>query len=145
VDSMFRGSRAPWGRSEDRCDGAVHASARSKVLECITRHAPSSFTHCVRVNLAVIYFPTHWHFMSFKHPHKPPLTIEEYEDVYREAVLCLREIADVGEPFRRPDGIRVCDVDGTLLDDGEVLERWWGKPIADSIKRQRAKAQSGPL
>jgi hypothetical protein len=21
VDSMFRGSRAPWGRSEDRCDG----------------------------------------------------------------------------------------------------------------------------
>jgi len=22
VDSMFRGSRAPWGRSEDRCDGA---------------------------------------------------------------------------------------------------------------------------
>ena len=22
VDSMFRGGRAPWGRSEDRCDGA---------------------------------------------------------------------------------------------------------------------------
>lgn len=22
VDAMFRGSRAPWGRSEDRCDGA---------------------------------------------------------------------------------------------------------------------------
>src|SRR6266404_914327 len=22
VGSMFRGSRAPWGRSEDRCDGA---------------------------------------------------------------------------------------------------------------------------
>ena len=22
MDSMFRGSRAPWGRSEDRCDGA---------------------------------------------------------------------------------------------------------------------------
>jgi len=22
VESMFRGSRAPWGRSEDRCDGA---------------------------------------------------------------------------------------------------------------------------
>jgi len=22
LDSMFRGSRAPWGRSEDRCDGA---------------------------------------------------------------------------------------------------------------------------
>jgi hypothetical protein len=21
LDSMFRGSRAPWGRSEDRCDG----------------------------------------------------------------------------------------------------------------------------
>ena len=22
LDAMFRGSRAPWGRSEDRCDGA---------------------------------------------------------------------------------------------------------------------------
>ena len=22
MDSMFRGSRAPWSRSEDRCDGA---------------------------------------------------------------------------------------------------------------------------
>jgi hypothetical protein len=22
LDSMFRGSRAPWGRFEDRCDGA---------------------------------------------------------------------------------------------------------------------------
>jgi hypothetical protein len=22
LDTMFRGSRAPWGRSEDRCDGA---------------------------------------------------------------------------------------------------------------------------
>ena len=22
MDSMFWGSRAPWGRSEDRCDGA---------------------------------------------------------------------------------------------------------------------------
>jgi hypothetical protein len=21
LDSMFRGGRAPWGRSEDRCDG----------------------------------------------------------------------------------------------------------------------------
>ena len=83
--------------------------------------------------------------MGFKGSRKLPLTVEEYEDVYREAVLCLQEIADVGEPFRRPDGIRLCDVDGTLLDDGEVLERWWGKPIADSIKRQRAKAQSGPF
>ena len=83
--------------------------------------------------------------MALKQPRKPPLTVEEYEDVYREAVVCLREIADVGEPFRRSDGVRVCSVDGALLDDGEVLEKWWGKEVAQSIKRQRAKAQSGGL
>jgi hypothetical protein len=77
----------------------------------------------------------------------PRMTDEEYEDTYREALLCLSEIADVGQPFHR-DGTRVCSVDGCLLDDHEVLERWWGKRIAWEIQRQRrgtgAKGQSSP-
>ena len=30
MDMMFRGSRAPWGRSEDRCDGAGSEAAGAK-------------------------------------------------------------------------------------------------------------------
>ena len=75
------------------------------------------------------------------------MTDEEYEDAYREALLCLSEIADVGQPFGR-HGVRICSVDGFLLDDYQVLERWWGKRIAREIQRQRhgtgAKGQSGP-
>ena len=75
------------------------------------------------------------------------MTDEEYDDLYREALLCLGEILEVGSPFVRPDGIRVCNVDGVPLDDDQVLERWWGKRIAREIQRQRrgtgAKGQSG--
>ncbi len=74
------------------------------------------------------------------------MTDEEYEDLYREALLCLGEILEVGRPFGRPDGIRVCSVDGVLLDDDQVLERWWGKSLARKIKSQRrARVQSGSL
>jgi len=52
------------------------------------------------------------------------------EDAYREALYCLRESTFVGEPLRSPDGIRVCRVDDALLDDDQVLEKWWGKEIA---------------
>ena len=83
--------------------------------------------------------------MTSKQRRKPRLTEEEYEDAYQEAVYCLRESTNVGEPFRRPDGVRVCSVDGAQLDDDQVLEKWWGKQIARTIKRQRAKAQSGRL
>ena len=38
LDSMFWGSRAPWGRSEDRCDGAGSeadgAKPRSNRAQC---------------------------------------------------------------------------------------------------------------
>jgi len=78
---------------------------------------------------------------------EPRMTDEEYEDAYREALLCLSEITDVGQPFGR-GGVRICSVDGCLLDDDQVLERWWGKRIAREIQRQRrgtgAKGQSGP-
>ena len=77
---------------------------------------------------------------------KPRMTDEEYDDLYREALLCLGEIVEVGSPFGRPDGIRVCSVDGVPLDDDQVLERWWGKSLARKIKSlRRARVQSGPL
>jgi len=78
---------------------------------------------------------------------KARMTDEEYDDAYMEALLCLSEIADVGRPFGR-DGVRICSVDGCLLDDDQVLEKWWGKQIAREIQRQRrgtgAKGQSSP-
>jgi hypothetical protein len=65
------------------------------------------------------------------------MTDLDYEDVYREAVLCLRQTCAVGEPFWKADGSRVCEVCGQLLSDDEVLERWWGKSIAGLIKYVR--------
>jgi hypothetical protein len=43
----------------------------------------------------------------------------------------------------------VCEVDGRLLPDDQVIELWWGKDIAEQIRRERGgsggkfKAQSG--
>jgi len=74
----------------------------------------------------------------------PRMTDGEYEDLYREALLCLGQILEVGSPYRTPDGTRVCSVDRVLLDDGQVLERWWGKSLARKIKGQRrVRGQSG--
>jgi hypothetical protein len=61
----------------------------------------------------------------------------EFEDAYREALVCL---ADVGHVVAGPigtDGSRVCIVDGKPLTDYEVLNLWWGKEIADQIRRER--------
>jgi hypothetical protein len=66
-----------------------------------------------------------------------PVTDEEYEDVYHEALHCLGENLSVGFPFQQPDGTRVCEVDGRLLDDYHVIELWWGKEIAAQIRRER--------
>lgn len=41
---------------------------------------------------------------------------EQYEDLYSEALLCLGQIVEVGEPFLQPDRTRVCKV-------GEQFER----------------------
>ncbi len=77
------------------------------------------------------------------------MTNEEYEDIYREAVHCLRESFVIGFPFHQPDGSRVCEVNGRLLGDDEVIEGWWGREIADKIRAERAeeraksKSQSG--
>ena len=78
------------------------------------------------------------------------MTNEEYEDVYHEALHCLGEKSPVGFPFYQPDGTRVCEVDGRLLPDDQVIELWWGKEIAEQIRKERGgsgrkyKSQSGP-
>jgi hypothetical protein len=67
---------------------------------------------------------------------------EQYEDLYSEALLCLGQIVEVGEPFLQPDRTRVCKVGEQLLNDQQVLERWWGKIIAARIKPSRGRAHS---
>jgi hypothetical protein len=64
------------------------------------------------------------------------LTDEEYEDIYRETLLCLRDQSHfVGEPFTA-SGKRWCSVDGNDLDDHEILELWWGHEFARLIQER---------
>jgi hypothetical protein len=67
---------------------------------------------------------------------------EQYEDLYSEALLCLGQIVEVGEPFLQPDRTRVCKVGEQLLNDQQVLERWWGEIIAARIKPSGVGAHS---
>ena len=61
----------------------------------------------------------------------------EFEDAYREALLCLADAGHfVGQP-ERAEGVRVCVVDGAALRDYEVLELWWGEEIAGQIRCAR--------
>jgi hypothetical protein len=62
------------------------------------------------------------------------MTDDEYEDSYREALLCLAETVSIGKPFVDHGGKRVCFVDGVPLDDDQVLERWWGKELAEEMR-----------
>jgi hypothetical protein len=77
------------------------------------------------------------------------VTDEEYEDIYHEALHCLGENSSVGFPFDRPEGVRLCEVDGQLLPDDQVIELWWGKEIAEQVRRERggsggkSKSQAG--
>ena len=66
------------------------------------------------------------------------LSNEDYEDAYREALLCLREIAYVGEPYRTATGTRSCQVDEAYLDDYQVFTRIWGDQVGDRIRRERS-------
>ena len=63
---------------------------------------------------------------------------DEYDDIYQEALYCLGEDSSIGFPFRQPNGNRVCEVDGHLLPDDQVMELWWGKEIAEQIRRERS-------
>jgi hypothetical protein len=75
---------------------------------------------------------------SVQLPFQPlQVTDHEFEDAYREALVCL---ADVGHVVAGPigtDGSRVCIVDGQALNDYAVLNLWWGKKIADQIRHER--------
>jgi hypothetical protein len=62
---------------------------------------------------------------------------EEYDELYRDALRRLAESAQVGEPFVRADGSRICKVGDQLLSEEEVLEKRWGRSIAAIIKRDR--------
>ena len=66
------------------------------------------------------------------------MTDAEYEDVYHEALHCLRENLSVGFPFQEADGTRMCEVDGRLLTDDQVIEAWWGQEIAAQVRRERS-------
>ena len=70
------------------------------------------------------------------------MTDEEFEDAYREALLCLGEVGHrVAEP-EIVNASRVCVVDGKPLNDYQVLNLFWGKEIVEEIRRSR-RAQLG--
>lgn len=73
------------------------------------------------------------------------MTQEEYDDIYRETLLCLSENISVGTPFVvGVDGTskRMCNIDDVALDDDETLARWWGEEIRDDIRRQYQNGKS---
>ena len=69
------------------------------------------------------------------HSELAPLSCEEYEDIYRETLICLAEQASVGNPFVDSNGYRKCMIDGIPLNDDEILRRWWGNEIGNDIRR----------
>ncbi len=70
-----------------------------------------------------------------------PITDEEYEDAYREALRCLADDAHfVSTPFRDTCGTRYCMIDGRKLDDRGVLEACWDEDIARQILEGRSDA-----
>ena len=70
------------------------------------------------------------------------MTDSEYEEAYREALLCLPD-ADVGGPQAGPTGERICYVNRMALTDHQVFELAWGPRIADQIRRERESLEAG--
>jgi hypothetical protein len=66
---------------------------------------------------------------NFSRSGLPSLTFDEYEDIYRETLLCLSEEFYVVDSFVDPSGNRVCMIEGVPLNDDEVLKLWWGDEI----------------
>lgn len=66
-----------------------------------------------------------------------PLSDDEYEDAYAEALRCLFDTGHaVGKPSH--DGTaRYCMVNGHRLTDKDVLELWWEPEIARKILQGR--------
>jgi hypothetical protein len=42
----------------------------------------------------------------------------------------------VGYPFEESPGNRLCEVNGRLLTDGQVITLWWGKELGSRILRE---------
>lgn len=72
---------------------------------------------------------------SSSRPFLGPLTFDEFEDIYRETLLCLSEQFSVGDPYVDMSNNRVCMIDAVPLNDDEVLKLWWGDEIGDEIRR----------
>ncbi len=72
------------------------------------------------------------------------MTDEEYEDLYCEALRCLAERFSVGQPFVRPDGMRVCSVDGILVEDEQVLKDWREEELVEKIRREYPRFGTKP-
>ena len=71
------------------------------------------------------------------------MTDAEFEDAYREALLCLGQVGHrVGEPGV-VNASRVCMIDGKYLNDNEVLKLFWGKEIARQIRYLRRTRRAG--
>jgi len=64
------------------------------------------------------------------------MTDSEYEEAYREALLCIWG-AKIEEPQINADGERFCCVNEMALTDIQVFEFAWGPRIADQIKGER--------
>jgi len=67
------------------------------------------------------------------------MTKNDYQDLYRETLLCLGQEFQVGKPFRARAGAWLCNVGGRLMNEAEVLELWWGPAIASRIQCDRAR------
>jgi hypothetical protein len=67
-----------------------------------------------------------------------PITDEEYEDAYLEALRCLADDGHVvSTPLRDASGTRYCMVDCRKLDDRAVVEAWWEEDVARVILEGR--------
>jgi len=80
--------------------------------------------------------------LSFPGSTVSTMTENEYEDVYRETLLCLSELGGVGKPFVDRSGERMCEVEGVPLSDDDVLARWWGLQISGKIRCQYLAGKS---
>ena len=68
-------------------------------------------------------------------PYRGNVTRDEYEEMYREALLCIPTPRD-GEPYIGPDGERRCRIAGIPLKDSHIFEWGWGPEIARWIEEQ---------
>ena len=72
------------------------------------------------------------------------MTNSDYQDIYRETLLCLGQELEIGAPFLQSDGTWGCHIGDRLLTEDQVLELWWGPVIAARIRRDRGRRRPVP-